>query len=174
MPQRMTRGPCVAAMHEQRSTSMPRAPVPLRSPWWTPEAPPPLPLTRSALPIVPLAQSCSHGHRWSSHGRRALLSPFRLRPKLSWPHIRPPYLALPPPHRLFDHATAYSLRPPELLACCRHGYCCSRGQATSGHRGPSRAVPWVRAALLMLHHHSTAADEPPSAGNDKSGMLLCC
>jgi len=45
-------------------TFMPRAPAPLRSPWWTPEASPPLPLRSPWPPSLSGAGACSpeRGH----------------------------------------------------------------------------------------------------------------
>ena len=52
----------------------------------------------------------------------------------------------------------------------------SRGRANSGRLGPSRAVPWVRTALLMLHHHSTTAEKLPPAvsGELPASSVLNC
>ena len=169
MPQRMTRGPCVAAMHEQHSTSMPRAPVPLCSPWWTPEAP--LHSAHSLSPLhrpsrsLPLARRGCHGSR-----RRAPRPPpsarLRREPRASAPSPSPsvhvePLSHLPPSPMLF------------VLGAADVAADGCRGRTATSRLEPSWVALWVRAGPLFLPRHSTTAVGPSPAATGRFPDLLC-
>ena len=128
----------------------------------------------SLSPFAPSHCLACHGRRAKPHCRRVLLlRSSTARAKSATTSAFAFSLA---PRRLLDRATAYSLRPPELLACRRHGCCCSHGRAASGSHWPGRPLPRPRASLgkSCPRPSPLAADAPPLPAESAAGRPPCC